>query len=61
MVSNPPPKKGDRLSIFNGSFAGINVVFYEPDGDKRAIVLMDMTNQDVRTSMRFSDLGLFER
>lgn len=55
LISNLP-KRGDKLKILGGPFNGINVVFFEPSGKERAEVLLKVMNQQVRTSVRYSDL-----
>lgn len=52
------PKKGDNLLVMRGSFKGLNVIFNQPDGDQRAIVLMKIMNQEIKASFRNSDLCL---
>ena len=52
------PKKGDKLFISSGSFRGVNVIFSQPDGAKRAIVLIKIMNQEIKASMKYSDLSL---
>ena len=51
------PKKGDKLFVSRGSLKGVDVVFSQADGKKRAIVLMHIMNQEVKTSMEYSDLS----
>ena len=52
------PRKGDKLHVKNGSFKGINVVFSQPDGERRAVVLMKIMNQEIKMSVRYSDLSI---
>ena len=52
------PKKGDRLFVSSGSLKGVNVIFSQKDGSKRAIVLMNIMNQEVKTSIEYSNLSL---
>lgn len=52
------PKKGDKLFVSKGSFKGVSVIFSEPVGKKRAIVLMNIMSKEIKTSMLFSDLDL---
>ena len=56
LISNPP-KKGDKLKVTDGPFNGINVVFYQPNGDERAEVLLNMMNQQVKASIQYSNLA----
>lgn len=59
--SAPPetvaPQHGDRVMLRDGAFEGIEAVWYEPDGMKRAMLLLNLMNQQVRvpvnSSMRF--------
>ena len=44
------PQRGDKLKVTDESFNGINVVFFQPNGDKRAEVLLTIMNQKVRAS-----------
>ncbi|MDG1496295.1 MAG: transcription/translation regulatory transformer protein RfaH [Porticoccaceae bacterium] len=50
------PKQGDRLQVVDGPFRGLNAVFSQPDGDARAIVLINLLNQQVSASLPFSSL-----
>ena len=52
------PQKGDKLFVSKGSLKGVNVIFSQTDGRKRAIVLMKIMNQEVKASMEYSDLSL---
>ena len=38
-------------------FKGLNAVFAEPDGNSRAIVMVTLLSQQVKTSMRFASLA----
>ena len=50
------PKEGDSLQIIEGPFRGLNAVFSQSDGTQRAIVLINMLNQQVSASLPFSSL-----
>jgi transcriptional antiterminator RfaH len=52
------PKPGDRLEILEGPFRGLNGVFSQPDGNSRAIILINLLNQQVKASMPLCDLKL---
>jgi transcriptional antiterminator RfaH len=51
------PQHGDRVVIRDGAFEGIEAVWYEQDGMKRAMLLLTLMNQQVRvpvnSNMRF--------
>ena len=55
LISNLP-KKGDKLKVTDGPFNGISVIFSQPNGDERAEVLLNMMNQQVKASIRYSNL-----
>ena len=50
------PKIGDQLQIIDGPFRGLNAVFTEIDGNQRAVVLVDLLNQQVKASLPFKSL-----
>ena len=50
------PRKGDWLQIVDGSFRGLNAVFSQPDGNQRAIVLINLLNQQVSASLPYASL-----
>lgn len=50
------PKKGDKLQITEGPFQGLNAVFSQPNGDKRAMVLVNIMNQQIKASISYSNL-----
>lgn len=50
------PKPGDELKIIEGPFRGLNAVFTEVDGDQRAVVLINMLNQEVKASLPLKSL-----
>ena len=55
LISNLP-KRGDKLKVTDGPFNGMSVVFYQPNGDERAEVLLTMMNQQVKASIQYSNL-----
>lgn len=55
LISNFP-KRGDKLKVIDGPFNGISVVFSQPNGDERAEVLLNIMNQRVKASIRYSNL-----
>ena len=50
------PRKGDSLQIVDGPFRGLNAVFSQPDGNQRAIVLINLLNQQVSASLPYASL-----
>lgn len=50
------PRKGDWLQIVDGPFRGLNAVFSQPDGNQRAIVLINLLNQKVSASLPYASL-----
>ena len=55
LISNLP-KRGDKLKVTDGPFNGMSVIFYQPNGDERAEVLLNMMNQQVKASIQYSNL-----
>ena len=51
------PKPGTKMEIIDGPFKGLNAVFAEPDGNSRAIVMVTLLSQLVKTSMAFASLA----
>ena len=49
-------KAGDSLEILEGPFRGLNAVFSQPDGDSRAIVLINLLNRKVKAGLSFTSL-----
>ena len=49
-------KSGDSLEILEGPFRGLNAVFSQPDGDSRAIVLINLLNRKVTAVLSFTSL-----
>ena len=50
------PEPGDKLKVRDGPFNGISVVYSQPNGDDRAEVLLNMMNQKVKASIKYSNL-----
>ena len=51
------PKAGEKMNIMDGPFRGLNAVFYQSDGNNRALLLVTMLNQQVKASIAFSSLA----
>lgn len=43
--------QGDKLTVSNGTFAGLDAVFDMPDGELRSMVLINILGQPVKTSI----------
>jgi len=56
LVSNLP-QVGDQLDVIDGPFRGLNAVFSQIDGDQRAVVLINLLNQQVEASIPLSSLS----
>lgn len=56
-VMSSVPKVGEKMTIMDGPFRGLDAVFYQPDGNNRALVLVTMLNQQVKASIAFSSLA----
>lgn len=56
LVSNLP-QTGDQVEVIKGPFRGLNAVFSEIDGNQRAVVLINLLNQQVKASLPFSSLA----
>ena len=56
VVMSQLPKPGAKMQIIDGPFKGLNAVFTEPDGNNRAIVMVTLLSQQVKTSMPFASL-----
>ena len=57
LVMSQLPKPGAKMQIIDGPFKGLNAVFTEPDGNNRAIVMVTLLSQQVKTSMPFVNLA----
>lgn len=49
------PQTGDKLLIKEGPFAGIEAIFKEADGDKRAFILIEIINRKTSISLAHSE------
>jgi transcriptional antiterminator RfaH len=56
VVMSQLPKSGAKMQVIDGPFKGLNAVFTEPDGNNRAIVMVTLLSQQVKTSMPFASL-----
>ncbi|MBP2200570.1 transcription/translation regulatory transformer protein RfaH [Pantoea cypripedii] len=56
-LTTDAPAHGDRVVIRDGVFEGLEAVWYEPDGIKRAMLLLTLMNRQVpvpvKSHMRF--------
>ena len=57
VVMSQLPKPGAKMHSIDGPFKGLNAVFTEPDGNNRAIVMVTLLSQQVKTSMPFVSLA----
>ena len=57
LVMSQLPKPGAKMQIIDGPFKGLNAIFTEPDGNNRAIVMVTLLSQQVKTSMPFVSLA----
>ena len=57
VVMSQLPKAGAKMQVIDGPFKGLNAVFAEPDGNSRAIVMVTLLSQHVKTSMPFASLA----
>ncbi len=57
VVMSQLPKSGAKMQVIDGPFKGLNAVFTEPDGNNRAIVMVTLLSQQVKTSMPFASLA----
>ena len=55
LISNLP-KRGEKLKVTDGPFNGMSVVFFKPNGEERAEVLLNIMNQQVKASIQYSNL-----
>ena len=51
------PEKGETLEVLDGPFRGLNAIFFQIDGDSRAIVLITMLRQKVKAALPLRSLG----
>lgn len=45
------PQSGDKIQIIEGPFAGLEGVFYQPDGQLRSMVLISILHQQTQASI----------
>lgn len=57
VVMSQLPKLGAKMQVIDGPFKGLNAIFAEPDGNSRAIVMVTLLSQHVKTSMPFASLA----
>ena len=57
VVMSQLPKSGAKMQVIDGPFKGLNAVFTEPNGNNRAIVMVTLLSQQVKTSMPFASLA----
>jgi transcriptional antiterminator RfaH len=57
VVMSQLPKSGAKMQVIDGPFKGLNAIFAEPDGNSRAIVMVTLLSQHVKTSMPFASLA----
>ena len=57
VVMSQLPKSGAKMQIIDGPLKGLNAIFAEPDGNSRAIVMVTLLSQHVKTSMPFASLA----
>ena len=55
LISNLP-KRGDKLTVIDGPFNWMSVIFSKPSGEERAEVLLNMMNQQVKASIKYTNL-----
>ena len=60
VVMSQLPKSGAKMQIIDGPLKGLNAIFAEPDGNSRAIVMVTLLSQHVKTSMPFASLVAVE-
>lgn len=51
------PQSGDPIDVIEGPFKGLNAVFTQVDGNQRAVVLINILNQQVEASLPFTSLS----
>ena len=57
LIMSQLPKSGSKIQVIDGPFKGLNAIFSEPDGNSRAIVMVTLLSQQVKTSMPFASLA----
>lgn len=58
IIAPQTPVPGDRVRITQGAFSGMEAIYHESDGEKRAILLLNLLNQDVSHTL---DNSAFEK
>ncbi len=48
----PEPKKGDRVDIIDGPFAGLSGVFYKRSAEERVVILLNVLGEQSRVTLR---------
>ncbi len=52
-VTDPQtPYPGDSVVITDGAFTGLEAIFFEPDGEARSMLLLNILNKQVMQSIR---------
>ncbi|HFC54192.1 MAG TPA: transcription/translation regulatory transformer protein RfaH [Gammaproteobacteria bacterium] len=54
----PEPKKGDRVSIVGGAFAGLSGVFYKKSGEERVIILLNFIGKQNKVTLKREQIAL---
>ena len=57
LIMSQLPKSGAKMQVIDGPFKGLNAIFSEPDGNSRAIVMVTLLSQQVKTAMPFASLA----
>ncbi len=56
VIHSTLPQPGDVLKVLKGPFQGLNVIFFQPDGEQRAIVLINILGQQSKASFSYTNL-----
>ncbi|NVJ60856.1 MAG: transcription/translation regulatory transformer protein RfaH [Gammaproteobacteria bacterium] len=56
---NELPRTGDFIHISSGPFSGLDAIFCQLDGDRRAIVLLDILGKSQRLIVPLNDIDKF--
>lgn len=59
-VERNVPQSGDIVTILEGAFSGVEAVYKEPDGDKRAIILLNILNKNIEKVVDNSEIKKVE-
>ena len=51
LIDNNVPRTGDKVIILDGVFTGVEAIYKEPDGEKRAILLLTILNKETPKSI----------